>query len=237
MIYCRNCGVELEDGLERCPLCNEIVNNGTVGYPDASSTVKRQHYLNATKEMTEPQKKIIWEIVSITILSIVVVVFFIDLILSKNITWSQYPVAISLIGFSYISSFAFLKKGASIKIIISMVGSSACLLLIDSFTGDISWSVSLAIPLLLMGNLVAGLFLLVIAKSKYKGINLISYGLVAVACYCLGIDAILSLYKTGSVQLYWSVIVIVCVLPVAAVLLFVHYRLTKTQGLERIFHL
>lgn len=237
MVFCKKCGVTFENEMERCPLCFEPakaegeINQSITGVSD-------NHYLLSTsKGMTGPQKMIVWEIVSITIFSIVIITFLIDLIINRDITWAQYPVSVCLIVFSYISFFAFLRKSTTTKMILSIVTSSICLLTVDYIAAGISWSVKLAIPLLFSGNIIVGLLLFVIKKSTHKGINLIAFSFIAIASYCLFIEAVLALYKTGIIHLYWSIIVISCVLPVASVLLFIHFRLTRTQNLERIFHL
>lgn len=237
MIYCNNCGVSLDDETTQCPLCHETVHNDGTQNINRTGAVLANKFSCPPRKMTRPQKKIVWEIVSITIISMVVVNVLIDLIINKQITWSQYPVSVCMILFSYISSFAFSKQNTTLKIIFGILASTVSLILVDSLVDGISWSVKLAIPLLLSGNLIAGLLLVVIKKSKRKGINLIAYFFMAVALYVLCIEAILSIYKTGTIQLYWSIIVLVCMFPVALVLFFVHYRLTKTQNLERIFHI
>jgi hypothetical protein len=237
MICCNNCGVELDADMAHCPLCDNPENVGVRNkIVDPSSEEKRQ-LLYPQNEMTVPQKKIIWEIVSISILSIVVVNLAIDLILNSRIQWSEYPVAMSLILFSYISSFAFLRGSTIVKIIISFIAASSFILMIDFLTAGLQWSFSLGVPLLFTGNVIASLLILIIRMVKNKGINLIAYTLVALAFYCLCIDAVLSVFKTEFLTLSWSVIVVACVLPVAAVLMFLHFRLTRNHILERVFHI
>ncbi len=235
---CKNCGVELEDEMNNCPLCvqNEdiIANNGFIPY----SNDQLSPLFNKPRKMNKPQKKLVWEIISITILSLIIVTFSINLILSGSITWSEYPLAISLIIFSYFSFFSFLNQPTIIKVIGGFIVSSLFLLLLDALTnGGLIWAFKIGIPLLFSANVITVLLLFIFKKSKQKGINLIAYTVIAAAIFCLSIEVILSVIKTNTIHLIWSIIVIASAFPVAAVLLFVHYRLTKNHDFERTFHL
>jgi len=236
-MYCKKCGVELEDNVLNCPLC------GTPVAGDGDNANKKNPNINEPygfqelqKPMNEPQKKFTWEIVSIILLSATIGAVSINLIIENQISWSEYPVAINLVIFSYVSLFAFWKVKTAIRLIGCFFLSSLFLVVLDVLTSGIDWSLTIGIPLLFTGNLVAALLIIVIQISKYKGINLIAYGFVAAAIQSVFIDGILSFFKTKSFHLGWSLIVIACVVPVVLVLLFIHFRLKKGRRLESIFH-
>ncbi|MGQ1946661.1 DUF6320 domain-containing protein [Geofilum sp. OHC36d9] len=232
MIYCKKCGVELEPDMTKCPLCGTSINETHPMIENSENEVD----LNAGKEMTPPQKRVIWEIVSITIISAVIATFSIDFLMSHRISWSEYPVAVSLMVFSYVSSFAFLRTTTVIKIATGLLGASGFVVLIDLLTNGLQWAFPIAIPVLFTGNAIAAVLMMIFKKVKRKGVNLVAYALLAIGIYMLGLEAIFSIYKTGVVALKWSVIVLACVVPVAFVLIYVHFRLTKNKSLERIFH-
>lgn len=187
--------------------------------------------------MTQPQRKFIWEIVSITIFSAVLATLAINLIINGRISWSEYPVALCLIVFSYVSVFAFLDQKAVGAIIGGFFASSVFLLTIDWLTGGIGWVAKFGIPLLFSGNAVATGLFFVIFLTKKKGVNLIAYFLIAAALFCICIEWILHFFTPGPLHLRWSLIVSACILPVVLVLFYVHYRVMKTRTLERIFHI
>ena len=60
--------------------------------------------------LSQPDKKRVWEVVSITLLAAIAVSFLVDFILDQRITWSEYPIAVCLIIFSYISLLAFVRR-------------------------------------------------------------------------------------------------------------------------------
>lgn len=110
-------------------------------------------------------------------------------------------------------------------------------LILDVLTGHINWSIKLGIPLLLVTNLVVAALIMIVRRSQHKGINLIAYAFLGAAFLCVGMEVILSFFKTGTFQLMWSLIVTGCIIPVVLVLLFVHFRLKRGRNLSKTFHI
>jgi hypothetical protein len=231
-MICKNCGVELEDDMLVCPLCGQPVNSNAPANTRAAYGKQTYGY----REMSKPQKKFTWEIVSLILLSAAIATFVVDFIISRRITWSEFPAAICLTIFCYVSLFAFWNQTTLVDMAGGFILSSLCLVILDLFTAGIQWSVKLAIPLLFISNVVTAALIAVIRQARYKGINLIAYIFLGAAVLCVFIDGILSFFKTGLFQIEWSVIVIACTIPVVIVLLFVHFRLKKGRSLEKTFH-
>lgn len=220
--------------MESCPLCGQLVG----GASDKSNKFLAygQQSLQHARRMTAPQKKITWEIISLILLSAVVATFIVNFIINKKITWSEYPAAISLVIFSYISLFAFWRQRTLIQMLAGLLLSSASIIVIDIATGGISWALNLGLPMLLALNLVIAVLITIVQSSKYKGINLLAWAFLGAAILCICIEGILSYYETRSLRLNWSIITGGCIIPVVLVLIFVHFRLKKGRNLERTFH-
>lgn len=234
MIICKNCGVELEDEMLHCPLCGDpVAGTGKVQLPAPG----HQQLFPSSYKMSQPQKKFTWEIVSIILLSGIIATLIIDFIINKRITWSEYPVAISLSIFSYISIFAFWDQRTIIQMTGGLVLSSFFQFILDILTGDTRWAVQLGIPLLLATNLVVAALVAVIGRSRHKGINLVAYGFLGAAVLCVAVEGILSFFTKGTIYFEWSIIVAGCIIPVVLVLLFVYFRLKKGRSLEKTFHI
>lgn len=231
MSICKNCGVELESDMQYCPLCGVRVS-----HMESGKITDTEGQPEFNRSMTQPQKKFTWEIISIILLSGLVANFIVDFIINKRITWSEYPVAVSLVIFSYVSLFAFWHQKTIIQIAGGFILSSVFLFILDVLKGGIGWPVILGIPLLFAGNLIIALFIMVLRLSKYKGINLIAYAFLGASLLCMCIEGILSVFKMGVIYFRWSIIVAGCNIPVILVLLFVHLRLKKGRSLQKTFH-
>jgi hypothetical protein len=235
-MYCKNCGVELEHDMTHCPLCGASVTGAAPENKDDAGFGGSQHSTFVHRKMSQPQKKLTWEIVSLVLLSSGIATFIVDFIINNRIVWSEYPVAICLAIFCYMSMFAFSDQTTVIKVTGGLVLSSICIVIIDAVTGSIGWSVRLGIPLLFVSNLVVLVLISIIRRARYKGINLIAYAFLGAAVICISIEGILSFYKAGLISFQWSMIVSASIIPVVIVLLFVHFRLKKGRSLEKTFH-
>ncbi len=234
MIICKNCGVELDADMFSCPLCGTpVADNINVQMPVPSLSPAFQY----GSTMTRPQKKFTWEIISLILLSGTIATFVIDYIINKAITWSEYPVSVSLTIFSYISLFAFWPQRTITQMAGGFILSSFFLVGLDALTGKIDWSIQLGIPLLFAVTLIVSLLIVIFRMSKYKGINFIAYAFIGAGFLCMCTEAILSFFKTRSFHIEWSVIVAGCIIPVVLALLFLHFRLKKGRNLKKTFHI
>ncbi|MFC4870745.1 DUF6320 domain-containing protein [Negadavirga shengliensis] len=229
----------LEPDMKVCPLCETPLGVGRAADKDVSDN-ERDHFSRRARfddrRMSSPQRKATWELVSIILILLVITTSLINYIINREISWSEYPVAVFLIIFSYVSSFAFLDKKREIQVFCAFLTASLAIFMLDSFTGGKSWAIHLGIPLLFFSNMVFIGVLVVFRNAIQRGINLIAYSFFATALLCLCVEASTDLYITGRINLFWSLIVSACVLPVAAVLLFMHHRMKKGRDLNRIFH-
>lgn len=240
MIICNNCGVELDPDMKVCPLCETPVNQEVP--VEGARAVHRTKGRNKstyfeTRDMSSPQRKAVWELVSIILILLIVATSLINYIINKEISWSVYPVAVCLIIFSYVSSFAFLNRKREIQLLCAFVAASLFILALDFFTSGNSWALRLGIPILFSTNIIFIGLLSIFRISRQRGINLIAYSFLAAALLCVCVETITDLYIFNHVRLAWSLIVCACVIPVAAVLLFMHYRMKKGQDLNKTFHI
>lgn len=240
MIICKNCGVELEPDINFCPLCEEPVNDGGIYVPAGSVTEQspwnRQSHLKR-RAMDSPQRKATWELVSTIIILIILITIPLNLLLNNEISWSEYPVAICLIVFTYISFFAFLNRGRTVKFLLVFLTGSVLILILDLSTNGPHWALLPVIPLLFFFNIILVVLLEVIRISKHRGINIIAYCFLAAALFSVCVEAGIDLFITGKINLVWSLIIFACVIPIAAILLFMQFRMGRGNDLYKTFHI
>jgi hypothetical protein len=241
MNYCNNCGVELDVEMNYCPLCGQKSSS-----PDSPDFEKRpgKNGLKAESEsynfnqLTALQKrKVFWELSAIILASGVFVSFFIDITTSREINWSKYPITIGLFLFVNITLICFFPKKNFIVLLGSFIATSLFLITLDLYNHNLGWGIKLGIPIIFFLYLIVFLLIVVIKKSKQKGINLIAYILIAAGIAGLCIESILSLHLLNRLELSWSIILLVSVLSASGILLFIHYRLKRVTDLKRFFHI
>lgn len=241
MIICKNCGVELEPDMNLCPLCEEPLN---IGSDKNMAKTKFHEKFNFERQikpdnrvMTPTQRKVTWELIFFILILISIITSSLNFILNKEISWSQYPVAVCIIVFSYISFFTFLNIRREFQLLSGFALASILIFLLDLITGGQNWSVQLAIPLLLLINIVIVVLYEIIRFSKQRGVNLIAYSFLSAALLCIGAEAVIDFYIIHNIDLVWSLIVSACVLPISFVLFFMHFRLKKGNDLNKTFHI
>lgn len=230
MVVCKQCGVELDGGMQVCPLCETPVIQGQK--IEGNSSNER---FNEQKVKPQLLKHVLWQIACVLLLSGILATLIINLSIVGRVTWSMYPVTICLIVLSYASLIALWKAKLVIQILTGWIASSAVLVVVQWSAAE-DWPLSLALPMLSAVNMVAVLLTLIISNMKEKGLNTLAILFVAIAVLCLIIDGILSLYFQDQLRFRWSVVVSACLLPVTAAIVFMYFKTKNNRDLQKIFH-
>lgn len=228
MRLCNECGVELEDRMSICPLCGTPVGGSAPrlpGRPKAKMDARSKHFL----------RQILWQVVSILLLSAIVATITINLSVHGMITWSVYPVTVCLIILSYAAVMALWHARLAIQLIAGWLLSTALIWIIQQFI-EADWPVRLAFPLLCAVNVIGLLLYFIIGGLKVKGLNILALFFVGVTCLCLIIEGIITRHLDGVIKLQWSVIVAACLFPVIAAIIFMHLRKKTNAEIQKIFH-
>ncbi|MFD1140896.1 DUF6320 domain-containing protein [Larkinella insperata] len=238
---CKNCGVELEYTMLMCPLCGQAVagNQAAVDKSDdRTDLIANKPARRVADGQEKTHQSLVWEILTIMLISGIMATLVINFLLSKRITWAQYPVCICLVILAYGSLLTFCSRThLLVSIAGGFISSSVVLLIRDSLGAEPAWGLKIAIPILGVGSLIATGLVIIIRKSTSKGINLFAYLLIGGGLFCISIESILSVHQHLSLNLEWSLIVMLSVLLVSIVLLFMHFRLKKGRSLAKTFHI
>jgi hypothetical protein len=167
----------------------------------------------------------------------IIVTLIIDLVSSGTITWSSYTITTCLVLFANTTLFSFWRHRIFFMLGGSFITTSILLLLLDLYGKKAGWGVQLGIPLLLSLYLMVCFLTLMIRYSKQHGFNLLGYFFLSFGMLALCVETILSRYFMHRITLQWSLIVMACMIPIGAILFFIHYRLNRGIELRRFFHI
>lgn len=234
MAICKKCGVELEQGIIDCPLCLEPLLEGE------GPTVKNQNE-NENPGYSPLNKKektrLFWELSTLFHFSALVVVFLIDLITNKSLTWSLYAIIGIIASYIYITLLSTAVKKLWIFLPGLLINSLGLMLLLDLMNNGINWFFNPGLPLAGFFVLLLGLIMIFAFRTRDKGFNIIGLASMAIGVYCILAEVFISLANKDEVNLSWSVIVAASILPFSLFLFFFHYRLKRGTSLRRFFHL
>lgn len=232
MIICKECGVELEDKMRVCPLCDTPLSNE--GSPAFALKKSRE------RDKPEARKKyllsqILWQITAILLLSGIASTFVINLAIQGRITWSVYPISICLMILSYVSLMSLWRTMITYQLAGGWIFSSMVLVVVNALISA-DWPLMLALPVLCAVNIIVLVLIWVVRNLTTRGLNVFAIVILGIAILCVVIEGIISSYLENVIRLQWSAIVSACLLPVTATILFMYFRTRNNSDLKKIFH-
>ena len=239
MKTCPLCGVELEEDMHECPLCKYSDKEQHIEETANDFFSPRQEkFLSDYVRLTKNQKrKLFWEISCIILFSGVLITSIIDFVTSGTITWSRYTITVCLVLFVNVTLFSFLRHKLFYLLSGSFLSTSLLLLLLDLYNERIGWGTQLGVPMLLSFYFIVFVLILLIRKTKHQGFNVLGYLFLAAGLLLICVEGILSEYLIHKIMIRWSLIVFASVVPIAGILFYIHYRLSKGIALRRFFHI
>ena len=236
MPICRNCGVVIEEGLERCPLCLAPLGRVSEQCEGTSlPTGEARSVVEVSKPLTPLR---LWEIVSLFAGTSTVVVFVADFVYSMSITWARYPLV----------SIIFLWTAGSLLILfrrhrlLLLVTETAALLIfflaLDLLMPTEPWFLYLALPLTVLAAILISGIAVITRGLRHRVFAILAVILLSAGLFLLGLETVLSLYLAGAFRLSWSLLVFGCIVPLVGLLFYIQYRLKGTSNeVKKIFHL
>lgn len=233
MSYCANCGVELDDGMTSCPLCGFASGEKDISEPMDQSEYFPSDIILLHKKET---RKHIWELSVIISFSGMAVCTFVDLIVKKTLYWSLF--ADTAILASWICLTLILLAFRKYFLIVPglLITLLAMQYLFDLFSPPVNWFYGVSLPLTIALFIAVGIIILLWKVAHFKGFNILAIALLVLSGFCIVSEVFIDKYLFNSVDIRWSGIVAVAILPLALVLLFVHYRMKKGKRLDSYFH-
>jgi hypothetical protein len=231
MSICVNCGVELDEGLLVCPLCGKYPSN--IGNEEQSV----DNYPSAILHLHRKEnRKHLWELSGIISFSAIAVCTIVDLLVGKKLGWSLFTdilisgawLTLTIILFFYNRTFTLISL-LLFNILID-------LFLIDKITDSKAWFLPLGLPLTFALFVSAGSIAAIYKAARIRGLNIIAMALIVVSVYCIILEMSVDIFLRGIVELRWSLIAAISILPGSLVLFHYHYRLRRGNRLDSFFH-
>jgi phosphatidylserine synthase len=113
----------------------------------------------------------------------------------------------------------------------------AALFFIDLIATGGAWFFPVGLPVTVAAFIGAGTLIVLYRSARLKGLNIVASAFVVLSGFSIITEIIFDKYRNGVLNLQWSLIIAVSVLPVALLLFFFHYRLKKGNRLDSLFHI
>lgn len=234
MKYCTNCGVELDDNMKFCPLCGKGTNLDN----ENDDRYKPENYPSDIIMMHKKEsRRYYWELSGIISFSGIAVCSIVDLVTEKKLTWSLYVSTAMTAAWISFSLFLLAFKKYFIIIPGLFVTILAMLFLFDLFSPPVNWFFHLGLPITVAVFVFISIVVILSKVARFKGFNIIAFSFFAFSGFCIVCETFIDNYLYGIVNLRWSIILAISLLPISLVLLFMHYRMNRGKRLDSFFHI
>ena len=197
-MYCIKCGVELEDGAKRCPLCETPVPE--IKGLEEREFVKEYPMININlyeMKMKKVKKAVFLSFFTISIISILEVLFQ-NLIMYGKLEWGYYAIP-SILIFD-LGLFIFLDSyRMRTNLFLLLSGFTGYFLLLDFGDKKLTWSLRLGIPIVLALYLISLIFSYVWDKHKSDKLKILNFFIFFVGIFLLILELIISKKMTWSI--------------------------------------
>ncbi len=234
MPYCYKCGVEVNNGVKNCPLCDfdiPVFEDEKIVEPRYPSQE------NVFREIKKRRRDVFFTIYTLIILAMSLNLFLIDG-KDDNLTWSKYAV-IFLTG-SVIYMVAFLRYFKSLKINFLIIGINTILLLyvVDFIDGNDEWFLRMGLPITIISILCLYNIFAIFLKDKLLPYKIMET-LLVVSIFLFILELIINVYLFDKYFVSWSLQTVVCFLPILAILIFTPRRYYEKfdKYIERKLHM
>ena len=240
MPYCPRCGVELDSSTRVCPLCAtpvpalEDLGPGEPAWPTSGVRAETQDPSKTYTTISERRNRVFWGIAGVFATAVLAVTAT-DLLTSKALTWSRYPLAALATGFFLLVSAIVWRRKIVLWAISWFVLVSLFLWILDIAGGNSGWSVALGFPLTVATYSVVALGVWA-TRAQRRGYNLFALLFFLADVELLAIDALVTAWTSGHFGWGWSLIATLALLPLAFFFGFLHFVLPRTPDFRRIFH-
>lgn len=235
MSYCVNCGVELDETLVKCPLCDcPVINPMKSGSAGVAPLHPRQveHIDNL------PERRFAALIITIIALFVSIICITIDLSYSRELEWSRYVLAsIGLIWIFVTGPLFSQKMGPMMGIAIDSAAVALFLYGIESWSMPGKWFLPLAFPIIGTAFFIMMVGAGLLVSRLVRGLNVPALIFFGTGLFVLCIEPVINAYNSGRANLEWSWFVFIPCTLVALLLLVLGRKHSLKETLAKRFHI
>lgn len=231
MAYCVHCGVRLESGRDRCPLCG-VVSRDPLDKTAAQPL--RAYPVRAPEQELRRSKRFLLLLSSLLLLGTAAVCLAVDCLLGGGITWSVYPAgALTLFFITAAVTVLCPRNKAYVSIFTAFLCLSGYLWLVERCSHSGVWFFPIVLPSLALGALLTLMLIHLFRKRILRLLSFIGSCFAAAALECLGVESFYSLARRSEVTFLWSPFVLAPCVLIFLVFLFIQGNRSVQEELRK----
>lgn len=235
MSYCVNCGVELADSERRCPLCHTEVHNPRQPY-DRKIPKPFPNRLDLFEP--EDNRGFAAAITTLLLALPAAICLACDVAYTRGAGWSMLVTGAMAMLWVFIVPPIFLRRH---KVLLCGTLDTAAVLgylwMVEHYAAKGSWFQAMAVPLVVLVDLLFTLDYLLVAKVIHGRFRQMALVLASVPLLLVGVEVCLDLFLDGRVSLLWSFVVSIPCLILALLLVVLGRRERFRQQMRKRLHM
>ena len=234
MAYCVHCGVRLEPGEKRCPLCKTPIFDPSA---PAAEEAPRAYPVRTPEQELKKSKHFLLMLFSVMLVAPAFLCLVIDLMLSGAITWSGYASsALALLFIAVAVPLIMDHHQAYWAVGTSFVCLNIYLFLVEAQSNSGHWFFPIALPALALITVMVTLIIVLYRKGRLNKLTLVASLSAAVALECVAIEwlRMKALHLDGGFT--WSPFVLAPCLVFSLSLFFINGNRTIREEVRRKVH-
>ena len=233
MSYCVNCGVKLDQSLQKCPLCNTPVIN--------PNELKKAGYITPFPteqgETEKVQSKDTMIIITVFLVTTALSCNLLNLLLFKSTLWSIPVVGLcAFVWVAVVPVIAFKQLPIYVFLLFDGLAMAGYLYMLTFLTSTNEWLIELGLPITALTTLFILIFTFLVRKVSASILAVTLYADIIVAIFCIGIELFIRHYKKEPLHIVWSAIVLVPCSIIGIILITILSRKRLREAVRRRLH-
>lgn len=199
MSYCVNCGVELDDGVKKCPLCEtEVIN------PKKTSCEHVATYpVYVPPQKQKVKKSTVVALISLIFALPVILTLISDLSINNAITWSEYVISSVICAYLLVILPIVLREHTALYIMLMAVTAALYLMFINIKTGG-RWLLTFAAPILTATTAFVVLMVVLTREKKISKMTCLEISMIFVGLFCILTEFLINVTFLSRNVFVWS---------------------------------
>ena len=235
MAYCVHCGVRLEEGARRCPLCQTPVHDPSAGPQEKPA--ERAYPVHTPEQALKKNKLYLLNWAVLLLLLPALLCLVLDCLTGVGISWGMSAAgALILLFISVAVPLLVSRHRVYWSLLASFLSLNGYLFLAERVSASGGWFFPIVLPSITLGTVMLLAVIVLYRRDHLNKLTLLAALLAAVAAQCLGIEGLQALAKGSGVHLVWSPYVLAPCVFISLVRLFIDANRAVREEVRRRVH-
>lgn len=236
MSYCVNCGVELEESLKRCPLCNTPVLNPNL--MNSMDKVPPYPYPQKRGQVDTVKRTDIAILISVILVGTAIACGLLNLLVYQQNHWSFYVIgACILLWIFFTPMLLYTRLSVYLTLLLDAAAVALYIGVIAYELPHTGWYLHLALPIVGLLTILFLIYIFIFSRIRRSILTRANVIVIETAVFAVSLELLIRNYLEARLYISWSAIVLTSCSLIAAALFTIITRVHLREELRRRMHI